>query len=66
MTLLVGQDSNNAWLLGFANPAFRFKKGENLTIDTTFDGQAEVRLFAVATSEVMVTSVLPTNVARAF
>jgi S1-C subfamily serine protease len=66
MTLLVGQNSSNAWLLGFANPAFRFKKGENLTIDTTFDGQAEVRLFAVATSEVMVTSVLPTNVARAF
>ena len=66
MTLLVGQDSNNAWLLGFANPAFRFKKGENLTIDVTFDGQAEVRLFATAFSEVMVSAVLPTNVARAF
>ncbi|MEY9881436.1 S1-C subfamily serine protease [Bradyrhizobium sp. USDA 328] len=66
MTLLVGQDSNNAWLLGFANPAFRFKKGENLTIDLTFDGQAEVRLFATAFSEVMVSAVLPTNVARAF
>lgn len=66
MTLLVGQEASGAWLLGFANPAFRFKKGENLTIDTTFDGQAEVRLFATATSETMVTSVLPTNVARAF
>lgn len=66
VTLLVGQDSNNAWLLGFANPAFRFKKGENLTIDVTFDGQAEVRLFATAFSEVMVSAVLPTNVARAF
>ncbi|WP_164718525.1 serine protease [Bradyrhizobium sp. LVM 105] len=66
MTLLVGQDSNNAWLLGFANSAFRFKKGENLTIDVTFDGQAEVRLFATALSEVMVSAVLPTNVARAF
>ncbi|MBR0698723.1 trypsin-like peptidase domain-containing protein [Bradyrhizobium diazoefficiens] len=66
MTLLVGQDSNNAWLLGFANPAFRFKKGENLTIDVTFDGQAEVKLFATALSEVMVSAVLPTNVARAF
>lgn len=66
MTLLVGQDSNNAWLLGFANPAFRFKKGENLTIDVTFDGQAEVRLFATAFSDVMVSAVLPTNVARAF
>lgn len=66
ITLLVGQDSNNAWLLGFANPAFRFKKGENLTIDATFDGQAEVRLFATAISEVMVSAVLPTNVARAF
>lgn len=66
ITLLVGQDSNNAWLLGFANPAFRFKKGENLTIDVTFDGQAEVRLFATALSEVMVSAVLPTSVARAF
>jgi S1-C subfamily serine protease len=66
MTLLVGQDSNNAWLLGFANPAFRFKKGENLTVDVTFDGQAEVKLFATAFSDVMVSAVLPTNVARAF
>jgi len=65
VTLLVGQDANNSWLLGFANPAFRFKKGENLTIDVTFDGQAEVRLFATAFSDVMVSAVLPTNVARA-
>jgi S1-C subfamily serine protease len=53
-------------LLGFANPAFRFKKGENLTVDVTFDGQAEVKLFATAFSDVMVSAVLPTNVARAF
>lgn len=65
-TLLVGQDASNSWLLGFANPAFRFKKGENLTIDVTFDGQAEVRLFATAFSEIMVSAVLPTSVARAF
>ncbi|MEY9573488.1 S1-C subfamily serine protease [Bradyrhizobium diazoefficiens] len=65
VTLLVGQDANSSWLLGFANPAFRFKKGENLTIDVTFDGQAEVRLFATAFSEVMVSAVLPKNVARA-
>lgn len=65
VTLLVGQDANNSWLLGFANPAFRFKKGENLTIDVTFDGQAEARLFGTALSEVMVSAVLPTNVARA-
>ncbi len=65
VTLLVGQDANNSWLLGFANPAFRFKKGENLTIDVTFDGQTEARLFGTAFSEVMVSAVLPANVARA-
>ncbi len=66
MTLLVGQEATNGWLLGFANPAFRFKKDENLAIDVTFDGQAEARLFGTAISEVMVTTVLPTNVARTF
>ncbi|MDI3563956.1 S1C family serine protease [Bradyrhizobium sp. Arg816] len=65
VTLLVGQDANNSWLLGFANPAFRFKKGENLAIDVTFDGQAEARLFGTALSEVMVSAILPTSVARA-
>ena len=66
MTLLVGQNADSSWLLGFANPEFRFKKGENLTIDVTFDGRAEARLFATAHSQAMVSAILPPNVARAF
>ncbi|MBV9564962.1 MAG: trypsin-like peptidase domain-containing protein [Bradyrhizobium sp.] len=66
MTLVVGQNANNSWLLGFANPAFRYSKGETLPIDIIFDGQSPARIFGNATSQIMATAVLPPNVARIF
>ncbi len=66
ISLVVGINAANSWLISFASPAFRFTKGENLPIDVTFDGQFQARLFASAISPIMVTAILPPNVARDF
>ena len=64
--LVVGQNAANSWLLGFASPAFHLKKGDTYPIDVTFDGQSEAKLFANATSDIMLTAILPPGVARTF
>jgi S1-C subfamily serine protease len=66
VSLVVGQNASNAWLLSFASPSFRYTKGDSLAIDVTFDGQSQVRLFATANSPNMVTAILPATVARTF
>jgi S1-C subfamily serine protease len=66
ISLVVGQNASGSWLLSFASPGFRFKKGDSSPIDVVFDGQEQARLFATATASNMVTSILPTNVARTF
>lgn len=66
ISLVVGVNAANSWLLSFASPVFRFTKGEDLPIDLTFDGQSQARLFATANSSNMVTAILPPNVARDF
>ena len=66
VSLVVGLNTANAWLLGFASPAFHYKTGDSLAIDVTFDGQSQARLFATANSPVMATAILPANVARTF
>jgi S1-C subfamily serine protease len=64
--LVVGLNTANNWLLGFASPAFKLNKGETYPIDVTFDGQSEARLFANATSDILLSAVLPPSVARTF
>jgi S1-C subfamily serine protease len=64
--LVVGQNANNGWLLGFASPNFRLTKGGTVPIDVIFDGQEQAKLFATATSGSMATAILPPNVARSF
>ena len=66
VSLVVGQNAANAWLLGFASPAFHLNKGDTAPIDVTFDGQAEARLFATASSNNMLTAILPVSIARTF
>lgn len=64
--LVVGLNSHNSWLLGFASPNFRLTKGNTVQVDVTFDGQSQARLFATANSNIMPTAILPPNVARTF
>jgi len=64
--LVGGQNATNAWLLGFASPAFHMTKGSTVPLDVIFDGQSQARLFATANSEIMATATLPVNVARTF
>jgi S1-C subfamily serine protease len=62
--LVIGQNSANSWLLGFASPAFSFTTGQSIPIDVIFDGQSAARIFANANSKSMMTAILPPNVAR--
>lgn len=64
--LVVGQNAENSWLLGFASPSFHLTKGNTVPVDVTFDGQSAARLFATANSDIMATAILPPNVARTF
>ena len=66
VTLVVGQNVRNGWLLGFASPNFHLNKGGTVPIDVMFDGQEQAKLFATANSEFMATAILPPNVARSF
>jgi S1-C subfamily serine protease len=66
VSLIVSQTAGNSWLLGFGSTAFHFAKGETLPIDVTFDGQTQARLFATANSAVLISAILPPNVARTF
>jgi len=61
VSLVVGQNVGNAWLLSFASPSFHYNKGDALAIDVIFDGQSQARLFATANSPIMWTAILPAN-----
>ena len=66
VSVIVGQNANASWLLGFSNSSFHLTTGETFPIDVTFDGQPEGRLFATAISSVFITAVMPPNMARDF
>ena len=66
VSLVVSQTASNAWLLGFGSTAFHFTKGDTLPIDVTFDGQSQAKLFATANSTILISAILPPNVARTF
>jgi hypothetical protein len=57
--LVVGQNASGSWLLSFANPSFKFTKGETATIDVIFDGQEQARLFATANATNALTAIMP-------
>jgi hypothetical protein len=55
INLIVGQNADSSWLLGFAHQNFHLTPGETFPIDVTFDGQSQVQLFGTATSTILVT-----------
>jgi S1-C subfamily serine protease len=61
VSLMVGQNANSSWLLGFASAAFSLTPGESFPIDVTFDGQAQYHLFGTATVRNVVVSILPSS-----
>jgi S1-C subfamily serine protease len=66
VSLIVSQTATGSWLLGFASQRFSFTRGDALAIDVTFDGQSQARLFATANTSVMMSAILPPNVAATF
>src|SRR5690242_1797660 len=59
VTVVLGRNANESWLLAFGSQAFNLSAGETFPIDVTFDGQAQFHLFGTAVSSALVTSVIP-------
>jgi hypothetical protein len=59
ISVLVGRNAGNSWILGFGSPAFRLAQGETFPIDVTFDGQSEAKLFGTAVTTQLVTAIMP-------
>jgi S1-C subfamily serine protease len=66
VTVVVGQNANASWLLGFTSSGFHLTTGETFPVDITFDGQSQVRLFTTAVSTTFISGVMPPNAARDF
>ena len=66
INVIVGQNANASWLIGFASPSFHLTLGETFPIDLTFDGQPQARVFGTALSTELVSGIMPPNVARDF
>jgi S1-C subfamily serine protease len=66
VSLVVSAIANNSWLLGSGSNAFHFNKGDPLPVVVTVDGQSEARLFATVNSPILVSAMLPSNIARTF
>jgi S1-C subfamily serine protease len=66
VTVVVGQNANASWLLGFTSTGFHLTAGETFPVDITFDGQSQARLFTTAITSNFISGVMPPNVARDF
>jgi S1-C subfamily serine protease len=66
VTVVVGQNANASWLLGFTSSGFHLTAGETFPVDITFDGQSQVRLFTTAVSPTFISGIMPPNAARDF
>src|SRR5580692_8930540 len=56
--LIVGQNANTSWLIGFASHSFHLTPGETFPIDLTFDGQPQARVFGTALSADLVSGIM--------
>jgi S1-C subfamily serine protease len=66
VTVIVGQNANTSWLLGFTSSGFHLTVGETFPVDITFDGHSQARLFTTAITSSFISGVMPPNVARDF
>lgn len=65
IVLVLSQNINKTWSIGFASPAFELSDGQTFPIDLTFDGQFQVHLFGVVVTHNMVTAVVPSSTLNA-
>jgi hypothetical protein len=59
LALLLSQNADRNWIIGFANPSWNLPEGQSMPIDLTFDGQSQFRIFTTATHQKLITAILP-------
>jgi S1-C subfamily serine protease len=59
LSLLISQNSERTWIIGFTSPSWNFPEGQPIPIDLTFDGQSQFRIFGNDTQQKLVSAILP-------
>jgi len=59
LSLLISQNAERTWLIGFTSPSWNFPEGQPIPIDLTFDGQSQFRIFGTATQQKLISAILP-------
>jgi Trypsin-like peptidase domain len=59
LSLLISQNAERTWLIGFTSPSWNFPEGQPIPIDLTFDGQSQFRIFGTATHQKLISAILP-------
>jgi S1-C subfamily serine protease len=61
VVLLLGLHAQEGWSLGFSHQAWQLKRGEVFSIDLTFDGRAQFRVFGGTRSANVITALIGNN-----
>lgn len=57
--LMLSQNADNVWSLGFGDQKFRLVVGDTLPIDLTFDGRTQIHLFGSVLKPDLMVAILP-------
>jgi S1-C subfamily serine protease len=58
LSLLISQNANRTWIIGFASLNWNLPEGQPNPIDLTFDGQSQFRIFGT-TQQKLISAILP-------
>ena len=59
LNLLISQNTDRMWVIGFVSLNWNFPDGQQAPLDITFDGQSQFRLFGTAIQHKLISAVLP-------
>ena len=59
LNLMISQNADRVWTIGFASLDWNFPEGQPIPIDLTFDGQSQFRVFGTATHQKLISAILP-------
>lgn len=59
VSLLIEQDTDRKWLIGFASPTWNLPSGQTIPIELTFDGQSHFQVFGTTIQGQLISAILP-------
>ncbi len=59
IVLILSQNAERTWTIGFGNPNWNLPEGQTTPVDLTFDGQSQFRIFTTSMHQKFLTAILP-------